>query len=83
MYCTNFNLYTIFLNFILSKVKYIQIKKKNLTCSSIFYQSIVDLQCCANFCRTVKRPSRTYIRLFFYLLFYHGLSHETGHSSLC
>lgn len=35
-----------------------------------FYWTIVDLQCCANFCFTAKWPSHTYIYILFFFSYY-------------
>ena len=48
-----------------------------------FDYSIVDLQCCANFCCAAKWPSHTYIQSLSYIIFHHGLFQETIYSSLC
>ena len=61
------------------------------TCSFIlFYQSIVDLQCWANFCCTAKWFSYTHTHthththiLFLKYLFHFVLSQDTEYSSLC
>ena len=42
------------------------------------YWSIVDLQCCANFCRKEKWLSYTHIYFLFYIIFKYNLSQETG-----
>ena len=41
--------------------------------------SIVDLQCCINFCC----PAKWYIYNFSHIVFHHVLSQEIGYSSLC
>ena len=46
-------------------------------------QSIVDLQCCANSCCTAKWPGHTHTHSLSSIIFHHGLSQETGYSSLC
>ena len=56
----------------------------------------VDLRCCINLCHTAKWPNHTQIYMYVYtlthmyiphslsyIIFHHGLSQETGHSSLC
>ena len=56
------------------------------------FKIIVDLQCCTNFCSIAKWQSRCvcvyiYVCIYIYklphIIFHHGLSQETGYSSLC
>ena len=47
-----------------------------------FFLSIVDLQCCINFCCIAKWFSYTYINIF-KILFHDGLSQDIEYSSLC
>ena len=46
-----------------------------------FNWSVVDLQCCANFCCIAKRLS--YTHSLFNILSYYGVSQEIGYISLC
>ena len=48
-----------------------------------FNWSVVDLQCCVNFCCTANRLSYTRIYILFYMLFHCGLSQDIEYSSLC
>ena len=41
------------------------------------------LHCCTHFCSTAKRSSPIHTCSLSYILFHHGLSQETGYSSLC
>ena len=52
-----------------------------LLTTSFFFNIIVDLHCCVNFCCTA--PSYIYFHSFSHIIFHHGLSQETGYSSLC
>ena len=45
------------------------------------FKIVVSLQCRANFCCTAKWLSHTHS--FSHIIFHHGLSQETGYSSLC
>ena len=45
--------------------------------------SILDLQCCINFCYTAKWFSYTYIHILFHILFYCGVSQHIEYSFLC
>ena len=47
------------------------------------YWNIADLRCCTNFCCTAKWLTRAYTYILFNIIFHHGLSQETGYSSLC
>ena len=47
----------------------------------LFYWSIVDLQCCVNFCCRAKWFSNIYF--FFHVLFHPSLSQGIKHSFLC
>ena len=51
----------------------------------IFYWSIVDLQCCLNYCYTENWFSHTYIYILFLkkIIFHYGLSQDIEHTSLC
>ena len=48
-----------------------------------FYWSIVDLQCCVNFCCIAKWVTYTNIYIPFHTLFHDGLSQDSEYSSLC
>ena len=49
----------------------------------LFYSSIVNLQCCINFCCIAKWFSYTYAYILFHILFHYGLSQDIVYSSLC
>ena len=60
------------------------------SCMSLFYMSfffffnwsVVDLQCCANFCWTAKWLSCTHMFILLYILFHYALS-QIGYSCSC
>ena len=54
----------------------------SVTCLFLFHQSIVDLQCCFNFCFTEKSFSCIHIYSFS-SAFYYGLSQDVEYSSPC
>ena len=49
----------------------------------IFYWSIGELQCCANYCCTAVTQLHICIHSFFHILFHYGLSQDIEYSSLC
>ena len=49
----------------------------------LFYSSIVDLQCCLNFCCTAKWLSCIYIYIPFHIIFHYGLSQDIEYNFLC
>ena len=50
---------------------------------NVFYESIVSLLICVNFCCIAKWLSYAYIYILFHTVFHYGLSQDTKYSSLC
>ena len=66
--------------------EFLHLSSTGCTLFILFYWSIVDLQCCVNFCYIAKWSSYIYIYVYIcnlHILFHDGLSQDTEHSSLC
>ena len=60
-----------------------KLKLHVLKTGHLFKKITVDLQFCAIFCYSKVTQSYIYIHSLSYIIFYHGLSQESGYSVLC